>query len=201
MMFQLASSEGSTGPRAFSISAGSASVLSPNPANGPLPALGVPPPIPPSFVSPSSPPQFAATRAISSAMPMILSRCMSFSPSFRWRSPSPVRRTYGSVPPFSSGASGGRAAGASPGWSPAFSEHMFDAADDPIARDQHPSDDHQAEDHGLERRGEAHRPQHLVQPREEQGRHERRERAGQAAGQGGAADHDGGDRTQEVLGA
>ena len=50
MMFQLSSSDGSTGPRAFSMRAGSASVLSPNSASGPRP-IGDSPPVPSSFVA------------------------------------------------------------------------------------------------------------------------------------------------------
>jgi hypothetical protein len=78
MMFQLASSDGSTGPRAFSIKAGSASVLSPNSASAPLAPVAPPLSVAPvAVVSSSSPPPHAAATSASAAMnAAILMRCM-----------------------------------------------------------------------------------------------------------------------------
>ncbi len=118
MMFQLASSDGSTGPRAFSTNAGSASVLSPNSDNVPG-APGAPPvelagPVVPVAVrssSSSSLPHAAATNASTATMPMILILLM-FLLLGRWRSPSRIdrletRRILADLPPFSSASVAG----------------------------------------------------------------------------------------------
>src|SRR5881409_367727 len=89
MMFQLASSDGSTGPRAFAISAGSASVPSPNCDRGPplvvvAPPGVVAPPVVPVVVVFLPPPHAAATNTSRAKTAVILlSRCM-FSSSGRW---------------------------------------------------------------------------------------------------------------------
>src|SRR5262245_17687354 len=74
MMFQLVSSDGSTGPRAFSTSAGSASVLSPNSARAPVAPVAAPASVAPVAVlsSSSPPPQAAATNATTAMHAAIL---------------------------------------------------------------------------------------------------------------------------------
>jgi hypothetical protein len=93
---RMMSGTSATGPMAFDTSAGSAFVLSPYCANGPV-APDAPVAAPPVAAGdvPESPPLLhaAATIARVATMPMILMRFMFPLPLGRWRSPSLIART------------------------------------------------------------------------------------------------------------
>src|SRR5215207_4251327 len=150
MMFQLASSDGSTGPRAFSIKAGSASVLSPNSASTPPAPVAVPLSVAPvAVVSSSSPPHAAATNASTAMKAAILMRCMFLLPS---RSPPVADRSSTSHGRLLLSRSHRTRDGVRPRvhrGSP-LPKDLLDAAGDPIARHEHPSDDDETEHDELE---------------------------------------------------
>src|SRR5215212_5799109 len=209
-------------PIASSTSAGSASVLSPYSASGPSPldpvaAVSVPPVLPP-VVSPppSSPLHAAATSASNRTTPRILIFSICFPPApWSGSSPEPSARVRPSrsvaavrgrpsgaaaapIDVASRRASPGDARGGLDARAPALAQEVLDRSDDAVARDQHAADDHGAEHHELQRRRQAHHAHHLAQAREEERRRPRRERAREPAGQRRAADHDRGDRSEEV---
>src|ERR671910_886550 len=179
---------------ALSINAVSASVLSPNSASGPVAPVAVPVSAGPVGVPSSSspPPHAAATKASAAMTAAILIRCMFLLPAL----PNPHRGSIVFVtclPLSSRCCSRGIVDGRRPRdirVSP-LPKYLLDAADDAIARDEHAADDDEAEHHEPERGGQAHRPQHLVQTGEEEGGHERGQRAGQTPRQGGPPDHHG----------
>src|SRR5690554_5941986 len=205
-MFQLASSDGSTGHRAFSISAGSASRLSPYSSSGLSLEAGCVVSVDPSVVVvspavvvvcwaavvvvPPSPPHAAMTRASTASHPITLNRLIfllrrDLSSGRRFSLPTrPARlqlRVFSRLPA-----------------PPPLAEHTLHDADDPVARDQHSGDDHRPEHHVLPGRGQTQHPHHLVEPGEEERGDRSGERAGEAAGEGGPSDDDGGDGAEQI---
>ena len=199
-----------TGPIAFSTSAGSASVLSPYCARGrPAGRRCRGPRVRPLARSADGrcrcrravpPPPMASTATTTIAE---LDASHGPPPLSRW--PAGHRGSLGpagQAPPFSYVFRRPPDADGSSVARPAASARAARAPrpDDAVARHQHPADDHEPEHHELQRRGQAHDPHHLVEPRQEERRRPRRQRARQPARERRAADHDGGDRAEEVRG-